>query len=314
MTLKRMWDALLVAVLILGSSTSRALGQGTEPPQPREVEIRRDLKYATHDGVALAGDYYVPKAPGKYPVLVAVHGGGWQAGTRTGYRFWGPYLAEHGMALYAIDYRLAKPDQPSYPQAVEDVRAAIRFVKYKAADLKADPDRVGLMGDSAGAHLAALVGITGDGGPAGHAYPDDPYATLSPRVKAVVAFYGIYDMVPQWMHDQINRPRDQIVEKFLGKTPMDDRKIYFDASPISYATRANNKTSFFLTWGTADDIADPATQSEAFLLALKQAEFFVRSASIVGAPHFWMADPFDDPHSHVVFVAPQILRFLEGRL
>jgi hypothetical protein len=154
----------------------------------------------------------------------------------------------------------------------------------------------------------------GDGAPVKHAYADDPYATLSVQVKAVVAFYGIYDMVQQWTHDQIARPRDQIVEKFLGQTPMDDRKIYFDASPMSYATRANNKTSFFLTWGTADDIADPTTQSEAFLLALKQAEFFVRAVPVVGAPHFWMGDPFDEPRGHVGFVAPQILRFLEGRL
>jgi acetyl esterase/lipase len=314
MTAKYVWNATLVVVLGLGAAVSQALAQGPQQAQPREVEIRRDLKYATHDGSALAGDYYVPKAPGKYPVVVAVHGGSWQAGTRTGYRSWGSYLAEHGIALYAIDYRLSKPDHPSYPQAVQDVRAAIQFVKYQAAELKADPERVGLIGDSAGAHLAALVGIAGDAVPATWASPSDPYATLSTRVKTVVAFYGIYDMAQQWTHDQIARPRDQIVEKFLGQAPMDDRRIYFDASPISYATRGNNKTSFFLTWGTADDIADPATQSEAFLLALKQAEFFVRSAPVVGAPHFWMADPFDDPRGHVGFVAPQILRFLAGRL
>jgi acetyl esterase/lipase len=309
MTGLRMGVAALLAVL--GVDSGQALAQATPPAPPREIEIRRDLRYATHDGSALVGDYYVPKAPGKYPVVVAVHGGSWQAGTRNGYRFWGPYLAEHGIALYAIDYRLAKPGQPSYPKAVQDVRAAIQFVKSKAAELKADPERVALMGDSAGAHLAALAGITGDVAPA---YPNDPYATLSPSVKAVVAFYGIYDMVQQWTHDQIARPRDQITEKFLGQAPMDDRQIYFDASPLSYATRAHNQTSFFLTWGTADDIADPATQSEAFLLALKQAGFFVRSAPVVGAPHFWMADPFDDPRGHVGFVAPQILRFLEGRL
>jgi acetyl esterase/lipase len=108
--------------------------------------------------LALAGDYYVPKAPGKYPVVVAVRGGGWQGGTKGGYRFWGPYLNQQGIALYAIDYRLSKPGQPAYPQEVQDVRAAVQFVKSKAADLKADPERVGLMGDSAGAHLAALTG------------------------------------------------------------------------------------------------------------------------------------------------------------
>lgn len=282
--------------------------------QLREVEIRRDLQYATHDGVTLAGDYYVPKAPGKYPVLVAVHGGGWNAGSQAGYRYLGPYLAERGIALYAIAYRLAKPDQPSYPQAPQDVRAAIQFVKFKAADLKADPDRVGLIGDSAGGHLAALVGIAGDAAPWAKPIPGDPYASVSGRVKAVAGFYGVYDLVQQWNHDQIARPRDQITERFLGKAPLDDRKLYFDASPMSYATRANNQTSFFLTWGTGDDIVDPVHQSEAFLLALKQAGFFVRTAAVVAAPHFWLGDPIDDPRGHMNFVAPQLLRFLEGRL
>jgi acetyl esterase/lipase len=68
-----------------------------------------------------------------------VHGGGWQGGAKAGYRFWGPYLNQRGIALYAIDYRLSKPGQPAYPQEVQDVRAAIQFVKSKAADLKADP-------------------------------------------------------------------------------------------------------------------------------------------------------------------------------
>jgi dipeptidyl aminopeptidase/acylaminoacyl peptidase len=132
-------------------------------------------------------------------------------------------------------------------------------------------------------------------------------------VKAVVSAYGIYDMVGQWNHDQVARPRDQISEKFLGKSPMEDRKIYFDASPLSYALKSNNQVSFFLTWGTADDIVDPH-QSEEFMLALKQAEFFVRPASVPSAPHFWMGDPIDDPRGNVGLVAPQILRFLETRL
>jgi acetyl esterase/lipase len=298
---------ILTPALVVVAGADWALAQG-------ETEVRRDLQYATHDGVALAGDYYVPKAPGKYPVVVAVHGGGWQGGAKGGYRFWGPYLNQRGIALYAIDYRLAKPGQPAYPQEVQDVRAAIQFVKSKAADLKADPERVGLMGDSAGAHLAALTALAYDSAPFANGYLSDPYTSVNPRVRAVVGAYGVYDMVQQWMHDQIARPRDQIVEKFLGKPPMEDRKVYFESSPISYATRANNQTSFFLTWGTADDIADPATQSEAFMLALKQAGFFVRPAPVAAAPHFWMSDPIDEPRGHVGFVAPQIVRFLVDRL
>jgi len=303
----------LVAALIAASFLS-LFAQLARAQQLREVEIRRDLSYGTHDGVTLIGDLYAPKAAGKYPVLVAVHGGGWQGGSRAGYRYWGPYLAGHGIALYAIDYRLLKPGQPSYPQAVHDVRAAVQFVKSKAADLKIDPDRVGLMGDSAGAHLAALVALAGDAPIFAKGYPGDPYAAVSTKVKAVVSAYGVFDLVAQWNHDQIQRASDQIAEKFLGKPPTEDRRIYFDASPMNYATKANNQVSFLLTWGTADDIADPETQSQAFMTALKQANFFVRPVPVAAAPHFWFADPIDDPRGHSGFVAPQVLRFLEGRL
>lgn len=297
---------LLFAVAVAASGA--ALGQALQ-----EVEARRDVVYGTHDGVELKGDYYVPKAAGKYPVIVAVHGGGWEGGSKAGYRYWGPYLAQRGIALLAIDYRLAKPDHPSYPGAVQDVRAAIQFVKSKSVELKTDPERVGLMGDSAGSHLAALTALAADKPPVSTGYPNDPYQNVSPSVKAVVAAYGVYDMAQQWNHDQVSRPRDNISATFLGKTPMDDRRIYFEASPISYATKLNNKVSFLLTWGTADDIVDPH-QSEEFMLALKQAEFFVRPVPVVAAPHFWMADPLDDPMGHVTFAAPQILRFLQTRL
>ena len=279
----------------------------------QEFDTRRDVTYATHDGAELKGDYYVPKAAGKYPVLIAVHGGGWTGGTKATYRYWGPYLAQRGIALFSIDYRLAKPDRPSYPGAVQDIRAAIQYVKSKAADLKADPEHAGLIGDSAGGHLVALTALAADKAPFAGAYPNDPYSNVSASVKAVVAAYGIYDMAQQWNHDQLARPGANIGEIFLGKPPMDDRKIYFDSSPMSYATRANNKTSFLLTWGTADDIVDPH-QSEAFMLALKQAEFFVRPVPVIAAPHFWMGDPLDDPRGNVTFAAPQILRFLQTRL
>ena len=64
------------------------------------IETRNGVSYATHDGVALAGDLYLPAGAGPFPALVGVHGGGWQAGARNAFQFWGPYLAERGYALF----------------------------------------------------------------------------------------------------------------------------------------------------------------------------------------------------------------------
>ena len=64
------------------------------------------------------------------------------------------------------------------------------------------------MGDSAGAHLAALVALTGDSAPFAAGYSNDPYASVSTKAKVVVGVYGAYDLLAQWQHDQITRPRD----------------------------------------------------------------------------------------------------------
>jgi acetyl esterase/lipase len=279
------------------------------------VATRGDLAYAEHDGIKLTGDLYLPKGRDKAPAIVAVHGGGWQVGSPASYRHWGPHLARNGIALYAIRYRLSKPGLITYPGAVYDVKAAVQYLRASAADLGLDADRIGLMGDSAGAHLAALVALAGE--EFATEYRNDPHATVTANVKAVVGFYGVYDMQAQWLHDQITRPRDQITEKFIGMTPMQSRRIYFDASPISYATtekRERSATRFLLIHGTNDDIVDPQTQSQAFLTALKQAGFFARTVVVPGAGHFWASDPLEEPGSYGAQTAPQLLRFLQGAL
>ncbi len=132
-------------------------------------------------------------------------------------------------------------------------------------------------------------------------------------MKTVVGFYGVYDLLAQWHHDQIARPRDQIAEKFLGASPMQNRKLYFESSPISYATIDRNKTAFMLVNGTADDIVDPA-QSQQFWQALNQAGIYSRRIVIPGAGHFFLSDPHDEPGSFSGLAAPRVLRFLQERL
>lgn len=282
--------------------------------QTIEIEVRRNLEYVVHDGVRLAGNLYVPKTEGRYPAIVAIHGGGWQAGSPQAYQYWGPYLAQRGIAVYAIAYRFSKPGQKSFPEAVHDVRAAVQFLRGRAAELRIDPDRIGLMGDSAGGHLAALVALAGDHPQFANAYKDDPHAAHSTKVKVAVPIYGVFDMYAQWKHDQRTRPRDHITEKFLGASAIDDKRVYFDASPLSYVSAKNNSTSFLVVWGTVDDIVDKSTQSETFLEALKQAGHFVRPVPVEGAPHFWAWDPIHEDGSFTGFLAPRLLRFLQLRL
>lgn len=278
----------------------------------QDFETRKALEYATHDGVKLTGDLYLPKAAGPHAAIVAIHGGGWQIGSPVGYQYWGPYLASRGYALFAISYRLSKPGQKTFPEALHDVRAAIQFLKGRGAQLRINPERIGVMGDSAGGHLAALVALAGDN-PAFAGKGSGPHANLGSSVKVAIPIYGVFDMYHQWLHDLESRPRDSIVEKFIGVSAIDDKRPYFDASPLSYVSAKNRSTSFLIVWGTRDDIVDYRTQSEAFMLALKQAGYFVRPVPIEGAPHFWVWDPVDDTNPNG-FLAPKLLRFLQQRL
>jgi len=278
-----------------------------------EVVTRTDIQFAEHDGTRLVGDLYSPKGLDKAPILVGVHGGGWQIGDRKFYTHWGNYLASNGYAVFAIEYRLMKPGLKTYPGAVYDVKAAVQYVRAKAGELGVDADRVALMGDSAGAHLSALVALAGGEPTFSTDYRNDPYTSISPEVKAVLGVYGVYDMLGQWEHDQIARPRDQITEKFLDASPMTSRKAFFESSPMSYATIDKNATRFLLIYGTHDDIVDSDTQSAAFLTALKQAQFIARAIVVPGAGHFWVTDPID-PSSFGAYAGPKILLFLKAWL
>src|SRR2546421_12043929 len=108
-----------------------------------QIETRPAIAYATHDGVALVGDLYVPAAAGRFPALVAVHGGGWQAGARSAFQFWGPYLAERGYAVFAISYRLAKKGGKMFPQAGPDGAGARPIPRARAPEGYVGPARSG---------------------------------------------------------------------------------------------------------------------------------------------------------------------------
>jgi len=194
------------------------------------------------------------------------------------------------------------------------VRAAVQFLRSRGAALKVDPARLALMGDSAGAHLSALVALAGDSPVFRDGYPADPYASVSTKVKVCVGVYGVYDMAAQWEHDQVHRSADPITQKFLGVSLIDDRRRFFEASPLSYATRDSSQTAFLIAFGTEDDVVDRTQQSDVFLRALKQAGFFVRPVVLAGAPHFWCSDPIDEPGSLSGFLAPRLVRFLQTKL
>ncbi len=180
--------------------------------------IHNGIAYANHDGVELQGDLYLPKdakADAKsVPALVAVHGGGWVQGARDAFKYWGPYLAARGIAVFSISYRLATKTK-TFPEAVQDVLAGVQFLRGKAGGFGIDTARIGLLGASAGAHLAALAAISGKKFLGG--YPDDAFAATDASVKALIGVYGIYDVNAMWLNYQIQGGRGKQHPEIHGR-------------------------------------------------------------------------------------------------
>src|ERR1700739_453687 len=100
--INRAWLAApAMALFALAFCASNAAAQG-------DVQTKKDVEYAVHDGVSLKGDLYLPASGGMHPAMLFIHGGGFRGGSKAGYgNTWGPYLAARGIVVFAIDYRLS---------------------------------------------------------------------------------------------------------------------------------------------------------------------------------------------------------------
>ena len=147
------------------------------------------LEYANISGKSLLLDLRVPDGSGPYPTIVYLHSGAWISGDRTG----GPAIrqAKRGYAVASIDYPLAP--QFVWPAQIEACKAAVRWLRANAARFHLDPDRIGVFGTSAGGHLGAVLGTSGEEGSLEGLTLGNPQ--FSSRVKAVIDFYGPTDLL-----------------------------------------------------------------------------------------------------------------------
>jgi len=141
------------------------------------AELRKDIEFAKAAGVSLTLDAYVPNGAGPFPTVIIVHGGGFNRGDKQTYvpPLFEP-LTEAGFAWFTINYRLYP--QAKFPGPVDDIEAAIKFVKEHAREYKVDLRRVVLMGESAGGALVSYVGVRNKS---------------ALKLAAVVPFYGVHD-------------------------------------------------------------------------------------------------------------------------
>jgi acetyl esterase/lipase len=243
-------------------------------PHKEGIKTLRDLAYVENWHPQNRLDLYLPeKAKGRLPLVVWIHGGGWQGGSKEGCPV--VSMAAKGYVVASINYRFAQ--HAVFPAQIEDCKAAIRWLRANAAKYHLDPDRVGVGGDSAGGHLVALLGTTG-----GVKDLEGDLGNLdqSSRVQAVVDLFGPTDFVT-W-DPNFNKAVYSMIEHLLGVSPQEDKEKARRASPIAYVTK--DSAPFLILHGDQDNVV-PLGQSESLAEALQKAGVEVTLKVVHGSGH-----------------------------
>lgn len=302
-------SVLLISGLALGQTTQPEMPTGTaaepettQPPPSREarderrqrrsqasnvsgnsgVEMVRDVVYGeakSRDGVPvqLLMDVAVPQRSSEQllPAVIYVHGGGFRSGSKEqGGRFI-ESLAQAGYLAASINYRLL--GVAPYPAAVLDVKESVRFLRKNAQSLGIDPNRIGIIGVSAGAHLASMIGASSD------AAIFESNQEHSSAVTCVVAIAGTTDLVKFMAKKRPQRSGNRWIEA----SPENLDHVLREASPLSYVS-ADDPPYLFLH-GTADKVV-PVEQSRDMAHALESENVEVVLVTLEGVGHGFKAD------------------------
>jgi len=243
---------------------------------PDGVEIQRDLVYATIGERELHLDLFLPKnGNGPFPAVVYVHGGGWSGGGRNAFQRQAAYMATKGYAGACIEYRLS--GVAHYPAALYDAKAAVRWVRANAAKYRIDPDRIGIMGFSAGGHLAALESVSAETADVNAA---DPIDKASSKPDFVVLGYP-------WLNAMV--PNTQGLITYCATTPMvktvpQDKCKEFETkySPVRFVTSATPPTFLYIT---SDDKTVDVQASIDYFEAMRAAKASIEFHSFAHGSH-----------------------------
>jgi acetyl esterase/lipase len=261
------------------------------PPAVGAQPVReyKDIVYATVDGRDLGLDLYLPAGMADPPLVVWVHGGAWRNGTKAQVPM---AFVQHGFATASLDFR--QSTDARFPANVHDIKAAIRFLRAKTAEYGYRADRIAIAGNSSGAHLAALVGVT-----TGHAELEGTvgqHPGQSSSVQAILDYYGasnLMTILAQSTPFGLNMRRPAL-DLLLGGQPEDTKALAELASPVNHVDKADPP---LLIFHGDQDPQMPINQAHELHGAYKRlgldAEFRVVHGAAHGGPLFFAPEHLD---------------------
>ncbi|MCX7011927.1 MAG: alpha/beta hydrolase [Candidatus Sumerlaeota bacterium] len=246
---------------------------------PADLVLERDLTYGEGPNAQYQtlDILYHKDTSKRRPAIVMVHGGGFRGGDKATFLDRVAYFGKLGYVTMTINYRLT--GVAPFPAQVEDCKQAVRWLRANAAKYGVDPEHIGALGGSAGAHLAAMLalvpksaGLEGDG----------PYQDQSSRVQAAVPISGAFDFRPDSIRRTGMQVDDVALVPFLGGTADEKPDLAAKASPITYI--AKDEPPLLIIHGTADKRID-VRQAEEFGEALKKIGADYELVIMEGAGH-----------------------------
>jgi acetyl esterase/lipase len=277
-------EFLLLLLNFIPLSLSQPGGRHQQLPVPDGTVVHRDLVYVTDGHERHKLDIYLPQKGSRLPLIIYVHGGAFRAGSKeNGVPL--EYLSR-GYSVASINYRLSQ--HAKFPAQIQDCKAAVRWLRAHADEYRIDPTRFAAWGRSAGGHLVAMLGTTGDT----TEFDVGAHLDESSSVQAVVDYFGPTDFLQMDAHrlpnGMLHNPVDSPESLLIGGAIQENKEKTARANPITYVTPAD--PPFLICHGDQDPLV-PHHQSELLESALRQAGVPVTFYSVKGAGHGNFSDP-----------------------